>query len=324
MTAATRYLRPTLYDLLVNRAFDFFLTDEAGLNKPRLPFSLNDPEFFSDSRTFAQLQVKTTDTGAIAYKGIKYLQQATRLHLQKNDSEALADLDLRRLIFLYQKASLTGKDQLYLTALKQIAINFKDKPISAEAIQLEGKYYQDKDSLVTAYSYYRQAVASYPNSSGGKNAATLIRQVEQKEIGATVEDINMPAKPILALLKYRNVKALAARVYRLSQKQLEVYLNGYTSTQNPGIYQLDYLKVLKPVQTINYTLPDKGDYLAHTAEFKIDPLNAGNYVLLVKDPSSADSALMALANFKVSGMAYTARKNPDDKLEIRCHEPRNR
>ncbi len=316
--STTRYLRPTLYDLLVNRAFDFFLTDEAGLTKPRLPFSLNDPGFFSDSHTFAQLQVKTADTGAVAYKGIKYLQQATQLHLQKNDTEALADIDLKRLGFLYNKSTLAEKDSLYLTALKQIAIKFKDKPISAEAIQLEGRYYQDKDSLVTAYSYCRQAVAAFPNSLGGKNAATLIRQIEQKEIAATVEDINMAAKPILALLKYKNVKAVAASIYRLSENQLEVYLDGRYSTQHPGAYQLNYIKELKPLQIINYTLPDKGDYLAHTAEFKIDPLSAGNYVLLVKDPSSADSALMALANFKVSGMAYTARKNPDDKFEIRA------
>jgi hypothetical protein len=78
---STRYLRPTLYDLLVQRAFDFYLSDEAAINKPRLPFTLNDPHFFSDSRTFAGLDIKTTDTASTLYKGIKYLQQATLFHL---------------------------------------------------------------------------------------------------------------------------------------------------------------------------------------------------------------------------------------------------
>ena len=51
---ATRYLRPTLYDLLVQRALDFFLSGESGITKPRLAFSLNDPRFFADSKTFAR------------------------------------------------------------------------------------------------------------------------------------------------------------------------------------------------------------------------------------------------------------------------------
>ena len=49
---STRYLRPTLYDLLIQRAFEFYLTDEPALTKPKMPFSLNDPAFFSDSRAF--------------------------------------------------------------------------------------------------------------------------------------------------------------------------------------------------------------------------------------------------------------------------------
>ena len=178
--STTRYLRPTLYDLLVQRAFDFFLTDEAAINKPKLPFSLNDPRFFSDSRTFATLEIKTSDTASTEYKGIKYLQQATAFHVVHKDEEALADLDMQRLKFLYSRSNVEYKDSLYLSALKQIEEGFSAKPISSEALVLEGQYYQGLDSLTIADNYFKKAAATYPESLGGKNAAAMGRQIGEK------------------------------------------------------------------------------------------------------------------------------------------------
>jgi len=128
---STRHLRPTLYDLLIQRAFDFYLTDEPALNKPKTPFSLNDPALFSDSRSFAELPVKTTDTSSTWYQGIKLLQQATAFHLKMDQQEALADMDMQRLQFLYNKSAVEHKDSLYLAALQRIAADFAQKPISA-------------------------------------------------------------------------------------------------------------------------------------------------------------------------------------------------
>jgi uncharacterized protein YfaS (alpha-2-macroglobulin family) len=313
---ATRYLRPTLYDLLIQRALEFYLADEPAVTKPRLPFSLNDAAFFGDSRTFAALPVKTTDTASTYYQGIKYLQQATAFHLQMHQDEALADIDLKRLSFLYNKSNVDHKDSLYLAALKQITNAFAQKPISSEALVLQGQYYQNVDSLAKAYGYYKQAVVAYPQSLGGKNAAVLMKGIEQKGISASIEDLNMPGKPLLALLNYKNLTSAHVEVYRLSVAQLEDYNTGDTITTLPK-YQLNFIKQLKPVQTRDLKWADKGDYRNHTAEFKLDGLPAGNYVLLVKDGASDHETLTGLTAFRVSRIAYMARQNPDDKTELR-------
>jgi uncharacterized protein YfaS (alpha-2-macroglobulin family) len=317
---STRYLRPTLYDMLVQRAFDFYLTDEPGLVKPKLPFQLNDPALFGDSRAFSALHFNTIDTASSHYQGIKYLQQATLFHLQKNEQEALADIDLQRLRFLYAKATVKHGDSLYLSALQQIASSFSAKPISSEALVLLGQFYQGVDSLKTANSYFKKAVAAYPESLGGKNAAILIKQIEAKNIAATVEEVNIPGKPLLALLNYKNVTSAKIAVYRLSEAQLKEYSEG----RNPlypdneySRYKLDFLKKLKPVQTHEFNWANMGDYHNHSTEIKIDPLTPGNYVLLVKDATSDDEALTGLTNFRISGLAYTARGNPDKKIELR-------
>jgi len=325
--STTRYLRPTLYDLLAQRAFDFFLTDEAGLPKPRLPFSLNDARFFGDSRTFANLEIKTTDTASTEYKGIKYLQQATLFHLQKRDEEALADLDMQRLKFLYTRANVEHKDSLYLAALKQIAERFSAKPISSEALVLEGQYYQGLDSLTIAYGFFKKAVAAYPESLGGKNAATLMRQIEEKELSATVEDVNVPGKPILGLLEYKNLVTAGIEIYKLSEDQLTKYygdhslknyrydiVNYQNETQKA---KLAFLKRLKPLRQDTIKLVNVGDFRTHSLEFKINALDPDNYVLLIKDHASDDTTLISLADFRVSHLAFTSRLDPDYDIELR-------
>ncbi|ASU36523.1 alpha-2-macroglobulin family protein [Mucilaginibacter xinganensis] len=321
---STRYLRPTLYDLLVQRALDFYLTDEPGLTRPKLPFLLNDPALFGDSRGFINLTINTTDTASTWYQGIKYLQQATAFHLQANQQEALADIDLQRLKFLYSKASVPNKDSLYLAALDKTAKTFADNPISSEALVLQGTYYKEQDSLKTAYNYFKKAEGAYPESLGGKNAAALIENIKAKEISAKVEEVNIPNKPILALLTYRNLTSAGIAIYRLSEDQLKKY---NTLSTTPDVNYADitkrkfnFLRTLKPTKTDEINWADAGDYRTHSFEFKIAALAPGNYVLIARDKASNDESLTEMTEFKISALAFNLRANPDGTDEVRVME----
>ena len=317
---STRYLRPTLYDLLLQRALDFYLTNESGITKPRLPFSLTNPAFFADSRTFAALPVNTTDTASTYYHGIKYLQQATAFHLQMHQDEAVADIDLQRLKFLFERSQVDHKDSLYLEALKQIATTYVQIPTASEALVLQGQYYQALDSLTIAYNYYKQAYSNSSQSLGGKNAVMLMRQIEQKTVSAMVENENIPGKPLLALLNYKNLNSAAVMVYRLSAAQVDKYEKDYqANNQNISLtkYEFNLLKNLKPVQIQSLRWNFKNDYREHRVEFKLNGITPGNYALLVKDGAMNNDTLTGLTNFKVSNIAYTARRNPNGALELR-------
>jgi TonB-dependent SusC/RagA subfamily outer membrane receptor len=324
----TRYLRPTLYDLLLHRAFEFYLADEATLTKPRNPFNLNDARLFGDSRSFANLMVTTTDTASALYRGVKYLQQATVYHLAQNNAEALVDLDLKRLQFLYSKSSLAQKDTLYLQALNQIAQAFASKPISADAWNLLGNYYKDKDSLTTAYQAYEKAVNTYPQSLGWQNAAIALEQLRQLSLSATVEQVNVSGKPILAQLQYKNLVTAGIIVYKLSHTQLKRYQELYAEAMKQRWQSvliprqsvaplMKFLQALKPVQQQTLNMPNLHDYRNHTTEFKIDDLPSGNYILMLKKGDGKDTSLTQLVNFAVSQLAYTTRLNPDGEVEMR-------
>ena len=315
---STRYLRPTLYDLLLQRAFEFYLADEPAINKPKMPFSLNDPAFFSDSRTFSEIPVKTTDTASTWYQGIKLLQEGTAFHLKMDQQEALADMDLQRLRFLFGKSAVEHKDSLYLAALHGITARFAQKPISAEALVMIGQYFVAKDSLTAAHQYYKQAETAYPQSLGGENAELQLELIEHKDISATLESVYSPEKPLLALLAYKNISSAKVLVYKLSQAQYNDYFVSAVPPKDMSNvrYQLNLLKTLKPVQAHDLDLKTPGDYRKHAAEFKIDSLSSGSYALLIKGDGSDDETLESIGSFRVSGMAYMLRTDPDENVQV--------
>jgi len=320
---STRYLRPTLYDLLVHRALDFYLAEEPDLPKPKLPFSLNDPRLFAGNAVFTRLKIAITDTASVIYQGLKLLQQAEIFHLQKKHPEALADLDLKRLEFLYRKSSFIQKDSVYADALQTINLDFADHPIAADALVLLAQFYKQRDSLVMAVSYLQKAIKNYPESLGGKNAKILLEQINQQSLSAEIENVNLPDQPILAKVNYQNLQKANAAVYHLTEENLSELRklenqNYYRSQEiNLNTDVLAFVKKLKPVQQQQITLPYPKDYHQHHVEFGIDPLKPGFYVLLLSDENSQDNSLMSLTGFRVTNLAYIGRQNPDESLEIR-------
>ncbi|UOE46842.1 MG2 domain-containing protein [Mucilaginibacter sp. SMC90] len=320
---STRYLRPTLYDLLLHRALDFFLSNEATITQPRLLFTLNDPLYFSDSKSFTNLRIATTDTSSVYYKGMTYLQQATLFHLQKQNTDALADIDLKRIEFVNTHSSRVDNDTLYVNALRNFVTGFSSSPISADALVLLGKYYSEMENLATALQYYRQAVAAHPESTGGKNAANYIRQITQTTVTAFIEDVNIPGRPLLASLNYRNIKTVKIKLYKIWATQYNQMAAmhderhpafNYTLQPIPEVF--DYLKKLRPLKTETLQLPAADDYRPHITEFKIDALNKGVYVLVIEDPATGSDETRQLTTFKVSALTSVSKRLPDGRTQF--------
>jgi len=320
---STRYLRPTLYDLLAHRALDFYLAEEPDLPKPRLAFSLNDPRLFGDNAVFTRLKLAQNDTASVTYQGLKLLQQATFFHLQKKHPEALADLDLKRLAFLYRKASFIQKNSVYVDALQQISRDFADKPIAADALVLLAQFEQQKDSLVIAVNYLQKAIKNFPESLGGKNAKILLEQLNQQSLSAEIENVNLPDQPILAKLNYQNLQKANAWVYHLTEEELSEVkkLQDQRNYISQEIYFntkiLSFIQKLKLVQQQQINLPGTQDYRHHHLEFKVDALKPGFYMLLLSGENLRDSSLISLSAFQVTNLAFVGRQNPDEMLEIR-------
>ncbi|MBE7176581.1 MAG: carboxypeptidase-like regulatory domain-containing protein, partial [Mucilaginibacter polytrichastri] len=317
---ATRYLRPTLYDLLAQRALNFYLANETEIAKPRQPFSLNQAAFFADGQTFAALDIHTADSTSGWFRGLKLLQQLSLFHRQKNHTEAAADLDRQRLQFVYRESTLPGKDSLYLSALRAINRQFASTSVSSEALYLEGEFWRTKDSLRTAVSLFEQAIANYPRSLAAENARIMLADIKEQSLNVSMESAYPSDQPHLVLLNYRNVRSVRSSVYFLDADQKrsydEMFRNELSVKGKMPPAWVDQFRNMKPVQSYTIDLPDPGDYRPHSTETALNRLKTGDYVLVNRDAVSKDSTLMSVTAFTVSDLAYVLRKNPEGQTEF--------
>lgn len=320
--SATRYLRPTLYDHLAHRALDFFLNEEADLLKPKQPYTLNSAVLFGTNCEFVNSKICSSDTSSISYQGIKLLQELSRFHENDKESAIPADITLKRLSFLVRKSVHPDKDTLYVRSLGKMVRSLPRNEIYADALLLLAQFYKQKDSMTLAKKYAEEAIQIVPGSLAGKNAKLLISQINFKELSVSVEDVNLPARPVLVLLKYRNISNVNYQLYKLSEKELHTIrsleerpVRRANIALRPSNELLKYLKDKKPLTEAAVKVTDPLDYRNHTTEFALNPLETGTYLLLSRNAGSADS-LLNLLEFKVTKLAYTSRLTPSGRVEI--------
>lgn len=111
-----RHLRPTLYDLLAHHALDYFKSDERDITRPAAYFEINQYEAFAPAKEFAQAVFSTTDSSSLQYIALLIYQKLIRFHLNDAQPDALIDVDLERLEYARQKATISSNntDILYI------------------------------------------------------------------------------------------------------------------------------------------------------------------------------------------------------------------
>lgn len=315
-----RYLRPTLYDLLVQNALDFYLGRESELTHNRETLVLKDPALYADNQTFIAMKLPTTDTSSYRYHGLKLLQQATAFHVAAGNIDASAELELQRLDFLRNCYQGPNNDTLYVHGVKRIFAQLQNRPFGSEPLSSLSSYYQQKDDLVTALYYADAAIKLFPGNNGGRNGKIIRQQILSRNLQATVENINAPGKPVLGIISYRNLKTADVEVYRITPEMIRLLiLKRQGNEQGPADFNPKLAAILSkftPAQTKRLHLTGTEDYKDHSAEFGLDSMTAGNYLMLVKTGDIKDH-LTQITNFCVSRLSYAVRLDPDNKKEIR-------
>jgi uncharacterized protein YfaS (alpha-2-macroglobulin family) len=310
----TRYLRPTLYDLLAHRALDYFKSDERDINRPSYYFEIKDKEVFAPAKVFIHHKFITKDSTSLHQKALLIFQELLAFHLNDTKPEAFIDADIERINFAYQYGVMTDKDTLYMTALKNISEKYKDNPASAQAAFLSAQTIynyaiqsSDYSSKINSHpvndakEILDSIVSKYPASEGGINAKNLLTQLLHAEINLTTEKVNVPNVPFRTLVTYKNFSHIYFRLIPLTQ-QLKNQVRGNVS--NDQIFQR--LENLQTLRTWKQDFPNTSDYLSHSVEVKIDALPVGEYVLLgsAAPDFSLNKNSLAAAYFFVSNISF--------------------
>ena len=297
-------LRPTLYDFLVHRALDFFISDMYYLTKPAYKFYLDNNADFADAKSFAARKLVARDSLSAQFQALLLFQKGLAFHESDDDPKAWINLDLKRLDFVRSKSILNDKDLLYLERLEALYKKYEANEVAAEIAYKIALHYNEQGSkyqpsptdqyrwdIKKAYELCEKAVQKFPKSYGASHCEALMNTIKNKSIRLNTEKINSIQKPILGLITYKNLNKVYFKAIPVTKEQYASFNSKY------GKDRVAFLNTLSGAYKWSIDLKDEGDFQMHSVEFAIPSLKNGRYILV----SSDNEAFTITGN----GIAYT-------------------
>ncbi len=286
----TRKYRPTLYDLLLNEALDFYTTSENALTSPAYKFTIDDPAYLSGVEDFVQLSIQTSDSISLEAKALLLYQDWLRFRLKDKHTDALAMADLQRINYVYKKAVFPDKDVVYRRALQDFARYYKQSDVSAlayyyEAVLLKSQgdqYRETQDENLRwkkkeALEIARQAVEQYPDSRGAKLAQNLMEEIKARALSVKVEKNIPEQQPALMKILYKNISKASVFIYQTTFEKAYEIRRKYQGNQ-----QLKLIEELPLLKSYPVDFTDPQDYQEHSTEKVLEALPNAYYVVVVK------------------------------------------
>jgi hypothetical protein len=308
-----RILRPAIYDLLANRAFDYFKNDERDITKPAYRFDLDQASAFWPAEKFVSPFGNTKDSLTFQHPALLILRKLMAFHLNDDNPAALIDADINRIKFVWDHSTHPAKDQLYLDALNRLVTEYGDHPAVMQAHYLVATYYQKKGNSWrpfgdTAYRYDKvrakeiceKVIKQTRESEGKTNCENLLTTLMLQDIDFSIEDVNIPFQPFRVLIKYSNTPDIWLRVVK--------YQDAVERIQD----EEEYIKAIVSLPAIKewqQALASTEDLQHHRAEIKIESLPPGKYMLLAAtDKNFKDkNTTVTLHTFYVSNISFVKR-----------------
>lgn len=283
-----RYLRPTLFDILAQRALNYFKSDERNITKPAYAFEITQPEAFAPAAEFAKFDFSTKDSFSLKQKALFIYQELIRFHLHDAKPEALIDADIARLDFVYKNSVSTRKDELYFNALTELSNKFPYNPMTDQARYLLARRHYEKGILYDANGdtsnrfeikkakeLLDKILDTRTDSEGWTNAYNLRSQIMQPALQVQAEKVNVPGQPFRVLVSFKNLQNIYLRVIPATAS-----IKSALKNVNDNNKFWDILAEATALKTWQQELPIASDLQTHRVEIKIDALPAGEYYIL--------------------------------------------
>lgn len=289
--SATRYLRPTLYDLLAHRAIDVFMNSQSTVANAGVDDISFDKRLWMDSRSFMETSFSDSDSisfGASTFLNI--LKELLTFHNHSGNHAAFADADLKRLKFSYQLSRQDDKNQQYLGALEQLLPTATGTDIYTDILYEQAKSYVnnpsngDKTNLTKAIALIDEAVKSRPGSPGARNADQLGKQVKTMELALNMKDQIIPNQPMEIFISYKNIQSAYFWLYKVPSDD-----PGLRSPSDNKTHYYNLVKDIKPIRKFKTELLVYSDYYKHTFADYLEGLPLGTYILLAQSKEILDT-----------------------------------
>jgi len=316
--------RPTLFDFLAYRAFDYFRNANLNLPGPAETFLLKDSRFVGSNTSFMNAaKVATSDSLNSDYFAIQVLYQLTKFHQGNHNENALFHVELQRLKFMQTSAVIADLDTKYYQGLERLTQAYQNSPFVSEAWYEIAVYHNQKANTYShlgdtthrwdnqkALEICKEVQHKFPDTFGAQSCAALQNQIKTKTLAVRLENAVPVNKKDLFFLEYKNVDQLYYKVVAYDYKKY-----------NEGKYRYyempEELRKLKAVKSGEIKLTDPKDYQLHKTEIVLPELENGFYFLIVSSNSEFKSVKHAFnyTPFWVSDITYQSQ-NDFDKTTV--------
>jgi hypothetical protein len=148
----------------------------------------------------------------------------------------------------------------------------------ADANEPEGE--QDTAGYLRARAICEKVLSEKDSSQGKANCSALLNTIQRQQVFLQLERINVPRRPIAALVNFQNCNRFYVRVYRLDTPMNYNNLRVYDSAFWTALFA-------HPVyRSWEQSLPETSDLRLHRAEMAIGSLAPGYYALVISTDSS--------------------------------------
>ncbi|WP_150451046.1 alpha-2-macroglobulin family protein [Arenibacter lacus] len=302
--------RPTLFDLLAHNALDFYTSSENSITRPADKFELNNPSIFCNAKEFVQQNITTNDKTSSHFKALQLYQQLVLFHLSDPSLEALVDVDIARLKFIWENAVFPNKDQQYIEVLQNSAETFKENEHSAlyryeiaYAHHQSGNTYHPTINPTPRWKHKEaldicdSIIEQFPSSRAAERCTSLKSQILTSNLRLTTEQHIPVHTPSKILVTYKNISRLQLAAHQISASELKTL-----NTLYPQEKKLAFIKKLALEKQWESTLKNENDHQEHQTEVLLPELPNGNYILLAT-PKDATYPSSSFTPIQVTDLA---------------------
>ncbi len=323
ISSGSKKYRPTLYDFLTHNALDFYKTSETNITKPAYAFAIDDKKYLQEHTTFSSLKIETKDSLSLQFNALKLFQNLIQFHKRDTTPDALVEVNIERINFIYQNAVFNDKEAILLESLKSEKTFFSSHEASAlydhEIANLYKKqassYIPNKNEthrwkLKKAIDLCDAVNKKFPDSRAANKCKSLKSQILQYQIKIKAEKYVPIQTPGRLLITYKNLDKLYFKALKITPKQLKSLNNLYRTED-----QVKFLSALKVYKTWKSEISNEHDFQSHTTEVLLPELDQGSYLILgtITKELSIES-MFSFGSTQITNLALTENRTPQKSI----------
>ena len=296
---AGKLFRPTLFEVLAEKALDFFGSGNGSIVEPSYKFNTNKKEYFLPYNQFVKLDIESKDEASLIYQTLKIYQSILS---RKSSQHSRASFDLMRLQFVYNHGKPPLNQQIFRDALEDLANDNKNIDYYTVIIaQLASEIMQNTSDPKTASKVKEmceKAIEKYPSSEGAAQCRSILQSIITKVIDVRIKNVILPEKSFDLTADTKNISDLFFKIMDTKSLDLDEFNQ---ADENLRRGMLDKLPVIR---TLNEKTNDKKDFNSVHDDYTMKGLPLGQYVIVASNTNSFKESY-SFAFFQASKLTYS-------------------